>query len=135
MNGESTTVASASSGGMSTEIATTSRPRHHHRGDLLRREVEDLVQHLLLGRLELAHVLGGGDAVPDVLARVGDHPGGRGLHPQEPQDDVRRDLERHTSGCVSRASQSSGIASAIASGSAFCSATAFGTSSPSTTER
>ena len=34
-----------------------------------------------------------------------------------------------------RASQSSGIASAIASGSAFCSATAFGTSSPSTTER
>ena len=41
----------------------------------------------------------------------------------------------HTSGCANRANQSSGMASAIASGSAFCSATAFGTSSPTTTER
>ena len=50
------------------------RPGHDHCGDLLRREVEDLVEHLLLRLLQLAHVLGRGDAVPDVLARVGDHP-------------------------------------------------------------
>ena len=40
-----------------------------------------------------------------------------------------------TSGCEMRPSQSSGTASTTASASAFWSATAFGTSSPSTTER
>ena len=83
-----------SSGGMSTEIADHLGARHHHRGDLLRGEVEDLVEHLLLGLLELADVLGRGDRVADVLARVGDHPGRRGLHAQEPEDDVRGLLEQ-----------------------------------------
>ena len=33
-------------------------PRHHHVGRLLLGEVEDLVEHLLLDRLDLADVLG-----------------------------------------------------------------------------
>ena len=70
------------------------RARHHDRGDLLRGEVEDLVEHLLLRLLELADVFGGGDAVADVLARVGDHPRGRGSHAQQSQNDVRRHLKR-----------------------------------------
>ncbi len=61
------------------------RPRDHHRGHLLRGEVEDLVEHLLLGLLELAVILGRGDRVADVLARVGDHPGGRGLDAEDPE--------------------------------------------------
>ncbi len=68
--------------------------RHHHRRDLLRGEVEDLVEHLLLGLLELADVLGGGDAVPDVLSGVRDHPGRRGLDPQDAQDAVGRLLQQ-----------------------------------------
>ena len=63
--------------------------RNHHRGDLLRGEVEDLVEHLLLGLLELADVLGRRDRVADVLARVRDHPGRGRLDAQQPQEDVR----------------------------------------------
>ncbi len=95
-------------------------PWHDHRGDLLRREVEDLVEHLLLGLLELAHVLGGGHAVPDVLARVGDHPCGCGLHPEEREARrSRTSAAPRRAGASSFASQSSGTASAIASTSAF----------------
>ena len=73
-------------------------PRHHHRRHLLRGEVEDLVEHLLLGLLELADVLGRGDAVADVLARVGDHPGRRGLHPEEAEHEVRGHLQEPDDG-------------------------------------
>ena len=93
MYGELTTVASTSSGGMSAEIATTSGRGTITAIDLLRREVEDLVEHLLLGLVQLAHVLGRGDAVADVLARVGDHPGRSGLHPKHAQHDVGRLLQ------------------------------------------
>ena len=69
------------------------RARHHHGGDLLRREVEDLVEHLLLGLLELAHVLGRGHRVANVLSGVRDHPGRRRVDAQEPEDEVRRHLQ------------------------------------------
>ena len=69
------------------------RPRHHHRRDLLRGEVEDLVEHLLLGLLELSDVLRCAHAVTDVLARVGDHPGRRGGHPKEPEHRIRGHLQ------------------------------------------
>ena len=54
MYGESSTVASASSGGMSTEIATTSGFAHHHVGDVLVPEVEDAFDQLALAVLDLA---------------------------------------------------------------------------------
>ena len=61
---------------------------------LLVGEVEDLVEHLLLDGLELTHVLGRGDGMPDVLACVRDHPRGRRFHPQQPEHGIRRVLEQ-----------------------------------------
>ena len=69
-------------------------PRHHHLGHLLRGEVEDLVEHLLLGLLELTHVLRRADAVADVLARVREHPGRGRRHAQQPENGVRRHLQQ-----------------------------------------
>ena len=43
-------------------------PRHHDVRGLLLREVEDLEEHLLLGRLDLADVLGRRDRLADVVA-------------------------------------------------------------------
>ena len=68
-------------------------PRDHHRRDLLRGEVEDLVQHLLLGLFELPVILGRRDRVPDVLTGVRDHPGRRGLDAEKPEDGIRRHLQ------------------------------------------
>ena len=64
------------------------RPRHHHVRRLLLGEVEDLVEHLLLGRLYLPDILGGRHGVPDVLTREGDHPDGRRLDPHQTQHGV-----------------------------------------------
>jgi hypothetical protein len=69
-------------------------PRDHHGRDLLRREVEDLVEHLLLRLLELADVLGGRDGMPDVLTGVRDHSGRRGCHAERAQCEVRRYLQQ-----------------------------------------
>ena len=111
-------------------------PRHHDLRDLLRREVEDLVEHLLLGLLELADVLRRGDRVPDVLTRVRDHPRGRRLHAQHTEDGVRRHLQQPDDRMrdTRRGSRAEPRARRRAA-SAFCRATALGTSSPSTTEK
>ena len=69
-------------------------PRHHDLGDLLRGEVEDLVEHLLLGLLELTDVLRRGDRVTDVLTRVREHPRGCGLDAQQTEHGVRRHLQQ-----------------------------------------
>ena len=87
----------------STEIATTSGRGTITAEDLLRGEVEDLVEHLLLGLLELADVLRRRDRVPDVLARVRDHPGRRRLDPEQAQHEVRGTCRSQTSGCATRA--------------------------------
>ena len=58
-------------------------PRDHHLVHLLAREVEDLVQHLLLRLLEHACVLGLADGVEDVLARVAVDAGRRGLDAEQ----------------------------------------------------
>ena len=91
------------------------RARHHHGGDLLRREVEDLVEHLLLGLLELTDVLGRGDRVTNVLARVRDHPGGRRVDAQEPEDGFADTCSSHTIGWATRPRKSSGTARTTAS--------------------
>ena len=119
MKGESTTVASASSGGMSAEIATTSG-----RGTITAETSFDAKSKTLYSisssaSCELAVVLGRGDAVADVLARVGDHPGRRGLHAQEAENGVRRLLEHPHDRVRDPREQSSGTASAIASTSAL----------------
>ena len=57
--------------------------RHHHLVRLLVGEVEDLVEHLLLGLLDHAVVLGLGDDVADVLLRVGEDARRRRLDPEE----------------------------------------------------
>ena len=67
--------------------------RDHDVDGLLLGEVEDLVEHLLLGRLDLTRVLGGGDGLPDVLAGEGDHSRRRGLDPHQAQHRVRRVLQ------------------------------------------
>src|ERR671919_1402119 len=67
--------------------------RDHDLVDLLVREVEDLVDHLLLARLDLARVLGGGDDVTYVLLRVRDYAGRGGLDPEETREGVRGGLE------------------------------------------
>ena len=66
---------------------------NHDRRDFLGREVEDLVEHLLLRLVQLAHVLGSGDRVPNVLTRVRDHPGRRRPDAQKPKHGIGRDLE------------------------------------------
>ena len=68
--------------------------RHHHGGDLLRGEVEDLVEHLLLRLLELTDVLGRGDRVTNVLTRVREHPGGCRVDPKHTEYRVRRHLQQ-----------------------------------------
>ena len=65
-------------------------PRDHHVVRLLVREVEDLVEHLLLRLLDL---LGLRHDQADVLLRVHRHPGGRRLDAEEPRDAVRRLLQ------------------------------------------
>ena len=69
------------------------RPRHHHLVDFLVREVEDLVEHLLLGRRDHARVLGAGDDVADVLLGVGELARRRRRDAEEPRDRVRGDLQ------------------------------------------
>ncbi len=62
-------------------------------------------------------------------------PAGAGLIRKSRRTTFAETWSTQTIGCPMRAIQSSGTASATASGSAFWRATAFGTSSPSTTER
>ena len=70
------------------------RPRHHHLVDFLVREVEDLVEHLLLGRRDHARVLGAGDDVANLLLGVGELAGRRRRDPEEARDRVSRDLQQ-----------------------------------------
>jgi len=51
--------------------------------DFLVGEVEDLVEHLLLRGQDLTGVFGLGHDHPDVLLRVGDDAGRRGLDPEQ----------------------------------------------------
>ena len=67
--------------------------RHHHLVRLLVGEVEDLVQELLLHLLHDAGLAGLGDDQADVLLRVGDDAGGRGLDSEEAREGIRRGLE------------------------------------------
>ncbi len=68
--------------------------RHdHHLGGLLVREVEDLVEHLLLGRLDHAGVLGRRHDVADVLLGVRDHTSRGRRDPEEAGDGVPRRLQ------------------------------------------
>ncbi len=62
-------------------------------------------------------------------------PAGAGLTRRTLRTAFADTCRSQTIGCAIRPRKSSGTASTIASASAFCSATAFGTSSPSTTER
>ena len=73
-------------------------PRHHHLVDLLVREVEDLVEHLLLVGRDHARVLGAGDDVADVLLGVGEHACRRGSDAEEPRHRVRRHLQQPVEG-------------------------------------
>ena len=98
MYGESSSEASASSEGSEIEIATTCGPRHHHLVDFLVREVEDLVEHLLLVGRDHARVLGAGDDVPDVLLGVGEHACGRRGDSEEARHRVGRDLQQPVEG-------------------------------------
>ena len=114
------------------------RPRDHHLVGLLVGEVEDLVDHLLLGRLDRARVLGRGDEVADVLlGRCGHDPRAPAVTPKQPRDRRSADLSSsQTSGYEDRPRMPRAAARARApAASAFSSAIAFGTSSPSTTLR
>ena len=103
--------------------------------DLLVGEVEDLVEHLLLGLLDLADVLGRPDAVDDVLARVGDDPG-RGRREANGFVTTRAETSiQQMTGPNTTLNQESGGASKRAICSAICSVTVFGMSSPKTTVR
>ncbi len=57
-------------------------PRDHHVDRFLLGKVEDLVEHLLLGGLDLPRVLGGCDRLTNVLPGESDHPGRGRLHPE-----------------------------------------------------
>ena len=128
--------ASASSGGRSTEIATTSGRGTITSCDLLVREVEDLVEHLLLGRGDHARVLGARDDLADVLLGVGEHRRpAAGWTPKRRVTAFAKSCSAQTNGLVSRCRNRSGNATARASGSARWSAIDFGTSSPSATLR
>jgi hypothetical protein len=68
-------------------------PRDHDLVDLRVREVEHLVDHLLLALLDHARLLCGGDDVADVLLRVGDDARRRGLDAEKSRERVRRLLQ------------------------------------------
>ena len=70
------------------------RPRHHHLADLLVGEVEDLVEHLLLRRRDLAGVLGARDDLADLLLGVDELADGRRTEAEEAHDRVRGHLQR-----------------------------------------
>ena len=69
------------------------RTRDHHLVGLLVREVEDLVEQLLLGLLHDPRLAGLRDDQANVLLRVRDDAGGRGLDAEELRERIRRELE------------------------------------------
>ena len=98
MNGESITAARHSSGGKSTEIATTCGPRDHHFVGLLVREVEDLVEELLLACSTTPGLAGLRHDQADVLLRVGDDSRPRGLDSEKRVTALAETWRNHTRG-------------------------------------
>ena len=70
------------------------RPRDHDVRGLLAGEVEDAVEHLLLGLLDQAGVLGLGDDPAQLVDGVDGRSDGRRGHAERPQQQARRALEQ-----------------------------------------